>query len=704
MPGLSARTERVSTALWVAAASLALAGIVLTAVGWGDLLAYPNLVVAVAAATYASLGWLIVRRARNVIGWILQAVSLGLAIMSFASAYSVIGISSHPGSLPSPELVGAIADWSYVVTAPSLALMLFFFPTGTLPSRRWRPILVLGIAAGAMTLIGWIVSPRPIAVPAPGGNLRFPNPAGIGTLGHVVSAMLVGTVWVLVLTIVAAFLTLVERYRRGDRELRHQVKWIAFAAALVLLCFLGALSALVACHCDSSPVANLMILAGGLIALFGIPAAFAVAILKHRLYEIDVIINRAVVYGLLAAAITAVYVGVVIGVGTIVGRRGSSLLTIVAAVAIALLFQPARQRAQRLANRFVYGERATPYQVLSDFAEKMAGTYALDDVLLRMGSILAAGTGATRVDVWLRVGHELRTVAAWPAGVLAYEPIPLVGEDAGALPAFEGATRVVAVRHGDELLGALTLEKPRNEPLAPAEDKLLQDLASQAGLVLRNVRLNAELEATIDELRASRRRLVETQDEERRKIERNLHDGAQQHLVALTVQLGLLERLAEDPERVRQMASQLQGGLRDALDDLRDLARGIYPPLLADQGLAVALEAQGRKAAVRTTIEPDGVGRYPREVEAAVYFCALEALQNVAKYAAATSAVVRLAEQDGSLVFEIQDDGRGFDFAATTYGSGMQGMADRLDAIGGTLEVRSEPGHGTLVRGEIALP
>ncbi|MGZ4146647.1 MAG: hypothetical protein ACXVPL_02985, partial [Actinomycetota bacterium] len=280
-------------------------------------------------------------------------MSLGLAIMSFASAYSVIGISSHPGSLPSPELVGAIADWSYVVTAPSLALMLFFFPTGTLPSRRWRPILVLGIAAGAMTLIGWIVSPRPIAVPAPGGNLRFPNPAGIGTLGHVVSAMLVGTVWVLVLTIVAAFLTLVERYRRGDRELRHQVKWIAFAAALVLLCFLGALSALVACHCDSSPVANLMILAGGLIALFGIPAAFAVAILKHRLYEIDVIINRAVVYGLLAAAITAVYVGVVIGVGTIVGRRGSSLLTIVAAVAIALLFQPERQRAHRLANRVV---------------------------------------------------------------------------------------------------------------------------------------------------------------------------------------------------------------------------------------------------------------------------------------------------------------------------------------------------------------
>jgi signal transduction histidine kinase len=262
----------------------------------------------------------------------------------------------------------------------------------------------------------------------------------------------------------------------------------------------------------------------------------------------------------------------------------------------------------------------------------------------------------------------------------------------------------VPVRHREELLGALTLEKPPNEPLSPTEDTLLQDLAAQAGLVLRNVRLTAELQASIDELRASRRRLVEAQDEERRKIERNLHDGAQQQLVALAVRLSLLERAAEDPERVREMVQQLQGGLRDALDDLRDLARGIYPPLLADKGLAAALEAQGRKAVVATTIQPDGIGRYPREIEAAVYFCTLEALQNVAKYAEATAAAVRLSERGDRLVFEIEDDGRGFDPAATTYGSGLQGMSDRLEAIGGSLAVRSGPGKGTVVRGEITLP
>ncbi len=165
------------------------------------------------------------------------------------------------------------------------------------------------------------------------------------------------------------------------------------------------------------------------------------------------------------------------------------------------------------------------------------------------------------------------------------------------LPDFGAGTRAVAVRHGNELLGALTLEKPRSEPLTAAEDKLLHDLAAQAGLVFRNRRLTAELRASIEELRASRRRLVEAQDAERRKIERNLHDGAQQQLVALSIQLGLLEESAGDPGSVRQLAPQLKSAVRAALDDLRDLARGIYPPLLAEQGLAAALLGQVRKAA-----------------------------------------------------------------------------------------------------------
>ncbi len=702
MPRTPDSTRRLTAALWIMAVVIGVAALILTVAASSEFTGsdFLNPVTALAGVVYASLGALIVRRVGNVIGWILLGAGLAFVTLAATSAYAVIGLAISPG-LPAPRLVGAISEWSFVDGLLLLAFMLFLFPTGTLPSPRWRPVAGLAVVASALTAIGWIVNPRMFGVPAPGGSVPFRNPAGIASLRDLVAPLLVGTVWVVALTTGAGFASLVVRYRTGDPDQRLQIKWVAFTTALALLCLVGALMALAACGCDSSFIATLFLNTNALLVLFGVPGAIAIAILKHRLYDIDVIINRAVVYGLLAAALTAIYVAVVAGVGTLVGSRGSSLLTIAAAVAIALLFQPLRRRAQRLANRLVYGDRATPYQVLSEFAERMAGTYGLEDVLQRMASILAAGTGATRVDVWLRVGRELRPVSRWPSETDPPEARPLAGDE--ALPAFDDLTRVAAVRYGDELLGALALQKPPNEPLSATEGRLLEDLAAQAGLVLRNVRLTADLQANVEELRASRRRLVEAQDEERRKIERNLHDGAQQQLVALTVQLGLLERLAEDPERVRQMSAQLQTALRDALDDLRDLARGIYPPLLADKGLAVALEAQGRRAAVATTVEPDGVGRYPREIEAAVYFCTLEAMQNVAKYAEATSAVVRLSERESELVFEISDDGRGFDPMRTSYGTGLQGMADRLDAIGGSLDVQSEPGGGTTVRGRVRV-
>jgi signal transduction histidine kinase len=701
----SDRSPPLSRGLWLATTALAVPGLILTAIGWGDMVprdAYPNAATAIAAVVYASLGALIVRRTANVIGWFLQGIGLAFSVICLGSAYAVLGIVTFPGSLPAPEWAGAVAEWSFVASAPALALMMLFFPTGELLSPRWGWILGAGIVASGLTLVLSIVHATSIGVPAPGGAIRYPNPAGIESLTTFASTALVATVWIIVLVLAAAFVGLVLRYRKGNREVRAQIKWVALTAALAVLCNLVALAALAACGCDSSPVANAVLTLEGLIILLGLPAAFAIAILRYRLLDIDVLINRTVVYGLLATALTAVYVGVVVGVGTIIGRRGSSLLTIAAAAVVALLFQPLRTQAQRLSNRLVYGERATPYQVLSEFAERMAGTYGQEEVLPQMASTLALGTGATRVDVWLRVGESIRPAAVWPADAPQGTAMPL-GEDA-SLPPFDGMTRSVPVRHGDELLGAITLQKPPNEPLSSTEDALVQDVASQAGLVLRNVRLTAELQASIDELRASRRRLVGAQDEERRKIERNLHDGAQQQLVALAVRLGLLERAAEDPDRVREMVRQLQEALRDALDDLRDLARGIYPPLLADKGLAAALEAQGRKAVVATTIQPDGIGRYPREIEAAVYFCTLEALQNVAKYAEATTAAVRLSERGGRLVFEIEDDGRGFDPEATSYGSGLQGMSDRLEAIGGSLAVQSGPGEGTVVRGEITLP
>jgi signal transduction histidine kinase len=225
----------------------------------------------------------------------------------------------------------------------------------------------------------------------------------------------------------------------------------------------------------------------------------------------------------------------------------------------------------------------------------------------------------------------------------------------------------------------------------------VRDLAAQAGLVLRNVRL-------IEELRASRQRLVAAQDAERRKLERNIHDGVQQQLVALNVQLGLLSTLAtRDPAKAASIATTLQHHATSTLEDLRDLARGIYPPLLADQGLRAALESQARKAALPTSVTAQGVGRHGQEVESAVYFSVLEALNNVAKYAGATTVEVTVAQRNGSLEFTVRDDGRGFDAAATSRGTGLQGMADRLDAIGGRLSIESRPGAGTTIVGHVPL-
>jgi signal transduction histidine kinase len=700
--------RRATAVAWLSITAASLAGTVLTVLAWGDLKtqdAVSNLSAAPAAVLYATLGAVIVRRAGNVIGWLLLGEGAGLAIISLASAYAVLGIT-HPGTLPAPELVGLLAEWSFVPVLTGLGFMLMLFPSGSLPSPGWRPFAGLGLLATALTMIGFVVHPRLVALPAPGDkSLMFANPLGIRSLGPVLSTVLIGTLngLAVLATVIlaAAFVSLAVRYRSGGREVRQQIKWIALAAAVAAVSQLVALLALAVTGDASNPVTVIAYVVVPVTALFGIPAIITLAILKYGLYQIDVIINRAVQYGLLSAALTGVYAGIVVGIGTLAGYSGGPVLTVAAAVVIAVLFQPVRHRAQLIANRVVYGERATPYQVLADFAEDMAGQLDFDTALDRMASILAGATGADRVEVWVRVGSELRPQVIWPRGSAPPAAVPLI--DDAELPAFDLATRAVAVRHGDELLGALTLQKPRNEPVTTAEDKLLAHLASQAGLVLRNVRLTAELRATIDDLRASRRRLVKAQDEERERIERNLHDGAQQQLVALMIQLSLLEDSAGDSGEVRQVTGQLRAGLHAALDDLRALARGIYPPLLADQGLGPALRAQAGRAPLPVLVEADGIGRYPRGAEAAVYFCILEALQNTAKYARASRAAVALSCLGSYLEFTVTDDGAGFDTATASHGTGLQGMADRLGAAGGTLRISSALGNGTTISGRLPV-
>ena len=627
------------------------------------------------------------RRPTNWAGWLFLITGIAFPLLSLAQGVVVYGLKVEPGSVPLIAAWATLGEYALYPLA-FIPLLFLLYPDGRLPSPRWRWAVIALVGGTSLAFLGFLFRPGPFNNWVTDGIL-YENPLAIGgfTWGGVV--ITVGTI-VALAGAISTPVAVVRRFRRSTGEERQQMRVLALVAGIVgaffalslLLIVVGSIFGLNEGKDDAGDVLFGIFL--GLTAftvVVGIPVAYLVAIFRYRLWDLDVVVKKTVVFAVVAGSITllAVLVLLVLPVGVFgTGLSGWERGLLLVGVVVGLLVGPLRRRARRVADRIVYGKRATPYEVLTAFSERVGDTYATEDVLPRMARLLVEGTGANRARVLVRVGSELVEEGRWPDEDLA-----------------PGTEHLEPVIDRGEELGALAVSMPPNDPMNPTKEKLIQDLASQAGLLLRNVKL-------IEELRASRQRLVVAQDEERRKIERNLHDGAQQQLVALTVQLKLARGLVErDPAKAGAMLETIQGSATGALEDLRDLARGIYPPLLADQGLPAALEAQARKAAVPTTVEAGTVGRYPQEVEAAVYFCALEALNNVAKYAEASRATVSLEQQNGRLTFAVVDDGRGFDPLAAERGTGLQGMADRLEAIGGDLDVESSPGQGTTVRGRI---
>jgi signal transduction histidine kinase len=617
------------------------------------------------------------RRPRNPIGWIYLGASFALGVVIFGQLYAIHVLLVDPGALPGGHVMAWISVLFLPVAICLLPFLFLLFPTGYLPSRRWRPVAWLSAAVLICLTVGsGIFAAQIWSNPFVGSE-----EATTGSQPRVVVAVFFAAALTYPVALLLSFASVVARFRRSTGEERLQLKWFVAAAAVVAVSIsLGFFSEAVAASVAAS------------VSLLFMDIAIALAVLKYHLYDIDVLIGKTIVYGVLAAFITAVYVVLVVVIGAVIGvTEGLSLL---ATAIVAVAFQPIRQRAQRVANRVVYGQRATPYEVLSEFSEHVGEAYAGEDILLRMARLLAEGTGASTAIVWLRIGSEIRPAATWPANGAPPAPRHLDDEQ---VPEIDDASVSVPVRHHGELLGVLTLVKPPNEALSPVEQKLVTDLAAQAGLVLRNSRL-------IEDLQASRQRLVTAQDEERRRLERNLHDGAQQQLVALAVKARLASALVgSDPAKELEMLGDLREGLGDALETLRDLARGIYPPLLADKGLASALEAQSRKAAMPVRLETDGIGRYSQEFEAAVYFCVLEALQNAGKHAPEANVVVKVDEEPGRLTFSVVDDGPGFDVASKGRGQGFTNMSDRVGAYGGTVTWDSTPGEGTCISGDVPL-
>jgi GAF domain-containing protein len=494
----------------------------------GAVLLFGSLVYPVVGALLAS------RRVGGAIGWICLAVGLAVGFVALTDAWAKYALETNPGTLPAGRYAAWFSNWSWPVFVGLIAIYLvLLFPTGSPPTPRWRWVARLAGAAIGLASLAFSVAP---------GNLEdspvpVQNPLGIGGIDAPLTVVAFSSLMVMFGCIVAAIVSMVVRFRRSRGTERQQLRWFATATL-----FTGVLFFISVVSTPLFPTAiDNVVQSVALISFLTLPVAMGIAILKYRLYDLDVVINKTVVYAALAAFITALYVGIVVGIGALFGSAGNVYLSILATAVVALAFQPARSRAQRLANRLVYGKRATPYEVLADFSEHVARSVAAEEVLPRMAQTVAAGTGATTSEVWLRSGSTLRLAAAWPDPPTA-SVLTLAN---GRLPEFPSADRAVEVRHQDELLGALAIVKPPGEALAPIEEKLLSDVASQAGLVLRNARLTSELLARLEELQASRQRLVAAQDEERRRLERNLHDGAQQHLVALKVKLNLAARRAQ---------------------------------------------------------------------------------------------------------------------------------------------------------------
>jgi len=473
---------------------------------------------------------------------------------------------------------------------------------------------------------------------------------------------------------VASAVEIVLRYRRSTGDQRAQMKWFAAAAAVAAGGFLVGF----VLRPDDPAIAFAL-----LTPL--IPIAAGVAILKYRLYEIDVVISKTVVIALLAVFIAAVYIAIVVGIGTLAGSTTSPALSIGATVLVAVLFQSVRARARRVANRLVYGERATPYEVIAGFSERVADAVSTERVLPQMAEAAGRGVGAVEASVRVRLPGGLERTERWSGA----------GVDSDR--ATEPWTIIIAYQ--GEPVGDLTVTKPASDPLTPAEQELLRDVGLQAGLALHNVRLSDELGIRLRELdeqaaalRVSRERLVTARDAQRRGLQRDIHEGPERRL------LDIGQRLRGMPEP--DVLDDLIEYTNETLGGLRDLARGIFPPLLAEQGVVAALGAHIRKVGAIATVEAS-IGfadrRFDADTEAGVYFCCLQAIQNVIRHANNAPCVVALSSDADAIAFEIRDDGPGFDVAATDRGMGLQIVQDRVDALEGTLEVTSEPGRGTRI-------
>lgn len=673
---------RFATALTGAAAAT---GSLIAAVGLDDAVAWSAFLAVVAWATVGLL--LAARRPGQLMSLFASGVALAVAIVTVVAALAGDGVGT----------------WITVASVPTaLGLLLVSAPDGRCTRPQQRRAMVAIVAAGIV-----------------GG-------AALAMAASDVPVWLV--VAVVLLTVGPGALVAATTCRKSSVVDRARLQWLGWGLTVSGCAALAAAAVLgVSGRSDLiAPVAAAI----GAVA----PIGLVLGSYDRMLGEIGGVLVHTIVTIGLVVFVAAVYAVVVVGLSGVPddSERTVLALSILAACVVAVTVVPVRRRLLTAANERVRGDDTAPDHALDTFSQRMSRAIPMDELMLQLVEALKKSMHLSSAEVWtgsdgryeltvsvphgprpaIELGPEATSVASRAhvqgnAWLSVWVPDLLDGRD-------DRAVRCTSVAHLGELLGFIVTERPAGDAALDEEDEhqVLVDIARQLGLALHNVRLDNALQASLDDLKvandelvASRARIVSATDESRRRIERNLHDGAQQHLVALAVKVGLVRQLIEaDPATAEKLLEELRDDVQVTLTELRELAHGIYPPRLRDRGLADALQAAADRSPLPTHVEADGLGRYGPDIETAIYFCCLEAIQNAGKHAGEQATIrVAVGEADSVLEFSVADDGAGFDPATQVTSSGFVNMRDRLGAFSGDLEVTSSPGGGTTVRGRLPL-
>jgi signal transduction histidine kinase len=658
----------------------------------------------VLSLAFPTVGALIASRLpANPIGWLFCGMGVLYTAGRFTGAYADYALNEN-FAFPGGEYVAWFSSCLWFASLTLGVFLVLLFPDGHLPSRWWRLVAWAAILGVALAVLGFGFMPDYLIVTHP----YVENPFGIiGVIGGGLTtyelfgaSRFLGMTLLLASSLAALFSVFVRLHHTRGNE-RQQIKWFLFAAVpltvflglfeLSLIItnltydfltydFLNRIAVIVSCRCPSysrlpgQALKAIQLVA--LLALLFVPIVTYIAILRYRLYDIDVVINRTLVYGSLSACVVLIYVLAVIALGALFQAQGNIAVSLLATGLVAVLFQPLRSRLQRGVNRLMYGERDEPYAVISRLGRRLESTLAPDTVLPTLVETIAQALKLPFTAILLKEGEGFRTAAAYGSPRGEPETLPLV--------------------YQREEIGRLVLS-PRapGEGFSHADRVLLEDLARQAEVAVHAVRLTSDLQH-------SRERLVATREEERRRLRRDLHDGLGAQLAGLNVQAGTLRRLIpSDPGAADELVVELREELKGAISDIRRLVYGLRPPALDDLGLAEALrrlaerygsEGEHPRVSVKA---PEDLPDLPAAIEVAVYRIAQEALTNVARHAKAQGCMVRLAV-DGDVELEIIDDGVGIP-AGRNAGVGLSSMRERASELGGSCLIDSVPEGGTRV-------